>query len=171
MSRRPFLLDVVALRRRPGSREHFVGHGRLPGMAITEAAVPDDAEVTVDVTLEAVEGGVVVRGLVSAPWTGECRRCLVAVGGQLSAAVEEVFVADPEEGQTWPLEHDQLDLEPVAREAIVLELPLAPLCREDCLGLCPTCGADLNAGPCACASLEPDPRWAGLDVLRSEPPG
>jgi uncharacterized protein len=140
-------------------------------MAITEAAVPDTAPVAVDVTLEAVEGGVVVKGNVTAPWVGECRRCLTAVVGEVVASVEEIFVPDPEEGQTWPIEHNQLDLEPLVREAVVLELPLAPLCRPDCLGLCPTCGADLNSGPCQCVDGPADPRWAALDVLRRDPPG
>ncbi|HWW54717.1 MAG TPA: DUF177 domain-containing protein [Acidimicrobiales bacterium] len=171
MTRRPFLVDVVSLRRHPGFREHLVTHGVLQGMAITEAAVPDGAPVAVDLVLEAVEGGVVVKGNVTAPWVGECRRCLTAVAGEVVAEIEEIFVPDPEEGQTWPIEHNQLDLEPVVREAVVLELPLAPLCRPDCLGLCPTCGADLNAGPCACDGEGGDPRWAVLDVLRREPPG
>src|ERR1700756_3055120 len=139
MSRRPFLVDVVALRRHPGYREHLVTNARLGGMAITEAAVPDDAPVGVDVLLEAVEGGVVVKGTASAPWVGECRRCLGVVTGELVAPIEEIFVPNPEDGVTWPLRRDQIDLEPVVRQAVVLELPLAPLCRPDCLGLCPTC--------------------------------
>jgi uncharacterized protein len=52
----------------------------------------------------------------------------------------------------------------------VLELPLAPLCRDDCAGLCAECGADLNAGPCGCRRPGRDPRFDALDVLRSEPP-
>jgi uncharacterized protein len=159
-------VDVVALRRHPGYREQFRTLARLAGMAVTEAAVPHDAEVDVAVSLEAVEGGVLVRGTVEAPWVGECRRCLTAITGRVVATLDEVFVDDPEEGETWPLVHDQIDLEPVVREAVVLGLPLAPVCRADCLGLCPICGADRNAGPCACLKVEPDPRWAGLDVLR-----
>jgi uncharacterized protein len=170
VSRRPFLVDVVALRRHPGRREHLVTHGRLAGMAVTEAAVPDGASVEVDVMLEAVEGGVVVKGTISAPWTGECRRCLGPVSGLAVAHIDEVFVADPEEGQTWPIDHNQLDLEPLAREAIVLELPIAPLCREDCAGLCPECGADRNAGDCGCPRGGRDPRFTALDALRFEPP-
>ena len=51
------------------------------------------------------------------------------------------------------------------RDAIVLELPMAPLCREDCRGLCPQCGADRNEAECGCVAPR-DPRWANLDVLR-----
>jgi uncharacterized protein len=168
MTRRPFVLDVVALRRHPGYREAVVVRGRIPGLAVTGAAVPDAADVAVEMTLEAVEGAVVATGRICAPWVGECRRCLAVLHGEAVADVEEVFVAEPEEGETWPLVHDQIDLEPIAREAVVLELPLAPLCRPDCEGLCPMCGADLNLGPCGCPPQARDPRWAPLDVLRPE---
>ncbi len=63
------------------------------------------------------------------------------------------------------MKHDQVDLELVSREAILLDLPLAPLCREDCAGLCPTCGIDLNEGACDCAPSTADPRWSALDAL------
>jgi uncharacterized protein len=66
---------------------------------------------------------------------------------------------------TYPLEGDQLDLRPLVRDALLLELPLAPLCQPDCLGLCPRCGADLNTGPCSCVP-DRDPRWGALDVLQ-----
>ena len=72
---------------------------------------------------------------------------------------------DPDE-DTYPIEGDHLDLQPLVRDALLLELPLAPLCREDCRGLCPECGADLNAAPCECRPAG-DPRWGPLDVLRT----
>jgi uncharacterized protein len=73
---------------------------------------------------------------------------------------------DPDlDEETYPLEGDQLDLRPLVRDALLLELPLAPLCRQDCCGLCTQCGADLNSGPCDCLPA-PDPRWGALDVLR-----
>jgi uncharacterized protein len=170
VTRTPFVVDVVALRRHDGQRERLVTHGRLVGMAVTGSAVPDDADVSVDVTMEAVAGGIVVRGRVAAPWVGECRRCLRSLSGEALAEVDEVFVPAPEEGETWPIDHNRIDLQPMTREAVVLELPLAPLCRPDCQGLCPTCGAELNAGPCGCSPPAPDPRWAALEALRPAPP-
>jgi uncharacterized protein len=131
--------------------------------------VPEHAEVRLDVTLEAVDGGVLVQGEARAPWTGECRRCLAPLSGEVVSQVDAVFVADPEEGQTWPIRGDHVDLEPLAREAIVLELPLTPLCDPGCRGLCPTCGADRNQGECRCAPAALHPRWAALDALRSDP--
>jgi len=169
MSRPPFIADVVALRRHQGSRERLEVHAPLAGMAVTESRVPDGAAVDLDVTLEAVEGGIVVAGTVRAPWVGECRRCLGPVSGALEARVDEIFVREPEEGETYPILGDHIDLEPMTREALVLALPLVPLCRPDCAGLCPRCGADLNAGPCGCPPPGGDPRWAALDVLRRDP--
>ena len=60
----------------------------------------------------------------------------------------------------------EIDLEPVAREAVLLELPLAPLCREDCEGLCDQCGADRNEDPGHAHEAPGDARWSALDSLR-----
>lgn len=168
MPRPPFLVDVTALRRRQGHRERVVTHGVVPGMTVTECMVPENAEVRVDVLLEAVDGGVLVGGEVRAPWAGACRRCLRGLQGEVVAQVEEVFAADAEEGEAYPLVRNQLDLEPLAREAVVLGLPLAPLCAEDCRGLCPVCGADKNELDCGHRSVASDSRWAALDALRRD---
>ena len=74
-----------------------------------------------------------------------------------------------EDEETYPLGVDHLDLKPLVRDALLLELPIAPLCRADCQGLCPTCGADLNRGPCGCAEQSGDARWSVLDALRGSP--
>ena len=66
---------------------------------------------------------------------------------------------------TYLLAGDELDLEPLARDAVLLDLPLAPLCSEECLGLCPQCGTNWNDGPCDCPGVV-DPRWSALDALR-----
>jgi uncharacterized protein len=170
MPRSPFIADIVGLRRHQGRREHLAVRAPIPGLCITASEVPPAADVELDVDLEAVEGAVVVAGTARAPWRGECRRCLRPVEGEVSTAVDELFVTDPEEGETYPIRGDHIDLEPMAREAVVLGLPLAPLCRPDCKGLCPTCGADLNQAPCGCPAADQDPRWAALDALRPPDP-
>jgi uncharacterized protein len=166
MPRSPFIADIVALRRHQGHREHLAVRAPIAGLHVTSSEVPPSAEVELDVDLEAVEGAVVVAGTARAPWRGECRRCLRPVEGEVATTVDELFVADPEDGETYAIAGDHIDLEPMAREAVVLGLPLAPLCRPDCQGLCPTCGADLNRGPCGCPPPGADPRWAALDGLR-----
>lgn len=150
--------------------------GRLGGLVVTSSSVPPPADVVVDANLEVVNGGVVVTGTVTSPWIGECRRCLGPVTGQLVAPVREVYerasrlhgddLEAADEAETYPLTGDTLDLEPLARDALLLELPMAPLCRPDCAGLCPTCGADLSEGACGCTDEPRNPVWAGLDALK-----
>ncbi|MDQ3574269.1 MAG: DUF177 domain-containing protein [Actinomycetota bacterium] len=162
----PFLVNVAALGLTPGTRRHAHRQGPLPGLAVSGSSLPSGAQVEVDVVLEAVPGAVVARGEVLAPWQGECRRCLRTVSGQLRSEVLEVFEHRHDPEQTYPLVGDQLDLGPLARDAVLLELPQAPLCHQGCLGLCAVCGADLNEAACGCGVETGDARWAALDVLR-----
>ena len=163
--RHPFVLHVADILRRPGSSRHEVVEAPLERLSVIDTHMPEGSTVVVDVRLESVNEGVVATGTVKAPWEGLCRRCLEPVTGTLQAEVLEVFEAEPTEGETQLLDGDRIDLEPVAREAVLLGLPMAPLCAEDCRGLCPTCGADLRDGDCDCAPPAADPRWAGLEGL------
>ena len=72
---------------------------------------------------------------------------------------------DASDELSYPIEHGFVDLAPLVHDAILLDLPLAPLCRADCAGLCPYCGIDRNDESCDCQSPL-DPRWATLDELR-----
>ena len=101
---------------------------------------------------------------------------LLAVGDFRDAARELLtgehqYVADqpvsvePIEGQTYPIEGEEIDLELPVRDALLLELPVAPLCRDDCAGLCSVCGADRNQVTCSCDMTVPDPRWDALREL------
>lgn len=139
----------------------------MPDLRVSGSTVPPTADVVVDVELVPVGRAIEVVGTVTAPWSGECRRCLRPISASVLAHVRELFEGTPVEEETYPLVHDEVDLELLAREAVVLELPQAPLCREDCLGLCPTCGADRNESPCSCPPAT-DPRWAALDRLRND---
>ena len=70
-----------------------------------------------------------------------------------------------EDEETYPLSGEQLDLAPLVHDALLLELPIAPLCRDDCAGLCAACGADLNEEACGCDQVAVDPRWEALEAL------
>ena len=74
----------------------------------------------------------------------------------------------PRDPEAFPIENGQLDLAPMVREEVLLGVPDAPLCRDDCAGICPSCGADLNDGPCGCTTTVRDERWAVLDQLRDD---
>lgn len=166
---RPFVVHVAKLRRSVGTRWNEERAGVVEGLECTGTAVAPGAAVTAEVTLESVLGGVSVTGTVSAPWTAVCRRCLAPAGGTIVVPVRELYTESGDGNDTYGLDRDDLDLEPLVRDAVLLELPLAPLCRGDCAGLCPICGANRNEGDCGCRS-EPDPRWAALDVLRASHP-
>ncbi len=164
--RQPLVVPVADLLRRPGSVREEHREAVLDGLAVSGSAVPEGEPVRVDAHLESVNEGIVVTGHVRAPWRGECRRCLKAVEGEAAATLLEVFEPEPVEGETRRLEGTTIDLEPVAREAVLLELPLAPLCTEACRGLCDQCGADRNADPAHAHEAPGDPRWSALDALR-----
>lgn len=163
----PFVVNVGALLRSSGLRRTEVRRGPLSGLSVIGSVVPEDGEVTLELTFESVPGAVVATGHVSAPWLGECRRCLAETSGTVISKVRELFEQQHDPDETYPLAGDQLDLEPLARDAVLLELPLAPLCHEGCRGLCASCGADRNSDPCDCELEAPDPRWAALDALRN----
>lgn len=169
---RPFVVNVGALRRGGEHAAHATRSGPLDGLRVTGARVPDHADITIDALLEMASGhSMLVTGTVTAPWEGECRRCLHQATGTLTSAVRELYEDHPQpeaEQESYKLKGDELDLEPLVRDAVLLELPQAPLCAEACAGLCPECGVDRNKGACSCKTDTTDPRWAALDVLRAD---
>jgi uncharacterized protein len=162
-------VGVAELRRRLGTRKPFHAAVPLEGLSISTAEVPDGGDVDVDVVLESISNGLVVEGWVRAPWRGECRRCLEPIEGEVEAQVKEVFERDPTEGETYLLGDDEVDLEPMVRDAVLLALPLAPLCRADCPGPAPdafpTGRADDAAAEDPRAAALREERWSALDEL------
>jgi uncharacterized protein len=186
--RQPLVLDTRVLGRRPGSMRHVQSAEPVPadlgGQGI--ALVPAGSEVVLDLRLESVMEGVLVSGTVDATMTGECGRCLDPVRLPLSVDIQELF-RYPESGaysgnsrsssangtaddddDLPSLVDDLIDLEPVLRDALVLELPMSPLCRDDCPGLCPGCGEQLARLPDNHSHDAVDPRWAALAGLRMQ---
>jgi uncharacterized protein len=165
MSARPFIVHVAKLRRVHGTRWREVRVGTIDGLDCTGSSVPDGAQVEADVVLESMSGGVSASGTLKAPWTGQCRRCLAPASGQMQIRVLEHFTVGGDGSDTYPLVDDELDLEPMVHDAVLLELPQAPLCSPDCKGLCPTCGVDRNREACNCEDAHVDHRWAPLQSL------
>ncbi|MEO9140322.1 MAG: DUF177 domain-containing protein, partial [Jatrophihabitans sp.] len=106
---------------------------------------------------------------VSAPLTGQCGRCLDPVTDDLDVDVCELFAypnsatgETSEQDEVMRVGGDLIDVEPVARDAVVLALPWTPLCRPDCAGLCPDCGLRLDDLPAGHSHEVIDPRWAAL---------
>jgi uncharacterized protein len=144
-------------------------------LGIEVLRVPEGSPVDFELRLEAVMEGVLVTGTATAELVGECARCLEEIHDEVVADFQELFVYEESDTARHPsggegeeagrLEGDLLDLEPLLRDAVVLQLPFQPLCREDCPGLCAECGARLADDPNHQHSEPVDPRWAALQEL------
>lgn len=114
------------------------------------------------------DGTAVVEGELTIDVASPCARCLEPVRGRLEIPFLEHFKVshepqtEEEEEQFVAVQEDTVDLKPYVEEALLLGLPFAPLCREDCKGLCAECGADLNEGECGCSREKIDPRLSAL---------
>ncbi|MGH3751745.1 MAG: YceD family protein [Pseudonocardiaceae bacterium] len=166
----PWVIDTRELGRRPGVMRSYHRHVPVPaGLGLDVIGIPVGEQVALDVRLESVVEGVLVSGTVSAPVAGQCARCLDPMADWLEVDVTELFAypdtatddtTDPDEVSR--VVDELVDLEPVVRDAVLLALPQAPLCREDCPGLCPECGAKWAELGTDHRHETMDPRWAAL---------
>jgi len=161
--------NVADLLPRPGARRtvRCTVDGEVLGG--TRVARLEGAPVWVEVTLERVVDGIVASGRVQVTYRAECSRCLAPLQRPLRLGFSELYEPEPTPGDTYRLERDVVDLEPALRDTVLCELPLRPLCRDECAGLCPRCGADRNVTVCTCEPAVPDPRWAPLAALATGP--
>jgi uncharacterized protein len=116
-----------------------------------------------------VQGGLLVQGTVESQLRLECVRCLELFALPISSELEETYrlsEAGSRPGESYAVGDDGwLDLTPVLREQAWVDIPMKPLCRPDCKGLCPQCGANLNHESCECDDTKVDPRLAILKDL------
>jgi uncharacterized metal-binding protein YceD (DUF177 family) len=166
----PWRLDLRELGRRAGSMQELDRTAPAPANWRVELiGVPEGADVRLRLRLESVMEGVLVTGDLDVPVAGSCARCLEPVEDTLHLTVQELYAysgstteATSEEDEVRRIEGDFLDLAPLARDTIVLSLPLAPVCTEDCAGLCVDCGQRLDDLPADHAHEVVDSRWADL---------
>ncbi len=134
-----------------------LGEGRAP-----------EATLSGELTLQNLESRVLAAGTLQASGTAECARCLAAFPLTWDVPVELMVLrdthSDEREGETLLImqRDGEVDLADALRECAALAYPQSTVCREDCKGLCASCGADLNGGPCGCVEEPVDPRWADL---------
>ena len=148
------MLDTRELGRRPGSQREVSLKVPAPAdLGIEVLRVTEGSPVELDLRLEAVMEGVLVTGTAHASLDGECARCLEPISDDIEVRFQELFVyedhalPEDEDDEVSMLQDDLVDLEPILRDAVVLALPFQPLCKEDCPGLCPECGALLADDP------------------------
>ncbi len=162
--RDPVVFDLQDLGRRAGSMLELERTVPAPAdLGAGVAVVQPGSDVVLDLRFEAVVEGVLVSGTAAVTVAAECARCLDPMDWDQAVSLTELYLHEPgPEDEGLPvLDGDYLNLEPVLRDAVVLALPLAPLCRPDCPGLCVECGARLADDPDH-AHERIDPRWAGL---------
>jgi uncharacterized protein len=168
-SKDPLVLDTHAVARRPGSMVEVERTIPAPAeLGLDVVSVPQDSPVELQLRLESVVEGVLVSGVARAQASGECVRCLDPIEIELDLDVQELFAypdaAAAEAEEIAQVQDELVDFRPVLRDAVVLALPLQPVCRVDCLGLCATCGARLNDDP-KHHHDQVDPRWAALGSM------
>ena len=131
-------------------------------------AEPEDCRIEgpVEITGKILCTGEAYRltGCVRCKRNAVCDRCLEHFSAEESYAFdEEVRRTDDESGLS--IVDDKMDISPLIRDTLLAAQPIHNVCRPDCLGLCPKCGANLNAGECGCDRAVPDPRLAALEQL------
>ncbi|CAM5386423.1 hypothetical protein STENM223S_03397 [Streptomyces tendae] len=180
--RDPLVFDTHELGRRPGALQRLTRTVDAPKDFGLQGVigVPEGAPVELDLRLESVMEGVLVTGTARARAAGECVRCLEPLEQQLEADFQELFsypdaddrgrpVAEPgddaeDDEDRFFVEDGLIGLEPVLRDAVVLALPMQPVCQEDCQGLCSECGVRLSDDPDHHHDAV-DIRWAALQGL------
>ncbi|MDG9724021.1 YceD family protein [Streptomyces sp. DH41] len=180
--RNPLVFDTHELGRRPGALQRLTRTVDAPKDFGIQGVigVPEGAPMELDLRLESVMEGVLVTGTARAKAKGECVRCLEPLEQQLAADFQEMFsypdaddrgrpVAEPaddaeEDEDRLFVEDGLIGLEPVLRDAVVLALPMQPVCQEDCPGLCSECGVRLADDPDHHHDAV-DIRWAALQGL------
>jgi len=162
---------------------------RAPIGSVRDYEIKQVIDITGDGVNSMVEGSVrllrtnrsiLVKGKLGTGVELTCSRCLGQFECPLKVNLEEEYyptadvdtgaaISVPGEPGSFTIDENHiLDLTEAVRQYALLALPMKPLCRENCAGLCPFCGHNLNTGPCGCSSRRTDPRWAELSKLKKE---
>lgn len=166
----PWVINIREMGRHPGGMRTYERSIPAPtGFGLEVIGIPEGSPIELDMRLESATEGVYVSGSASAAVEGECARCLEPIGYPLTVRMGELFAypdsateATTDEDEVSRVVDDLVDTEELVRDAVLLALPLAPLCQEDCRGLCVECGdrwAELGPDH---SHETLDPRWAAL---------
>ena len=148
-------------------------------MGVAMASVPAGAELDMEVQLEGVSEGVLVTATVTGPLAGECARCLEQFTSAIKVQFQELFVLPGEDRPADDADADDsyeldgsglLDLAAALRDAVVLDLPLSPLCEPGCKGLCVECGIRLADAEPGHGHEQRGAMWAALKDFRADQP-
>lgn len=160
-------VNVVELRRRLGQRHEVdIEITLVEQVVVGSRTLP--TPVIGSLVIESIERGISATGAVHFHWEGDCRRCLDVVSGRIEAGIAEIFqINAPEDSEIIDFDGESVDLLPIVRDAVMLSLPLAPLCDVACAGPDPDRYPAVTDEQRAADDNEPGPdaRWAALDEL------
>ena len=141
----------------------------MDGYSVGDKHLSCPTGIHYDVVLTNAGDGILVTGMVRAHATGECDRCLEPASFEVAGEIEEYYLfEEPEDPRAYEdgfelVGADRvIDLPAPINDAVVMDTPFVVLCRPDCLGICPTCGANLNEGDCGCADTA-EQEWVDTD--------
>jgi uncharacterized protein len=183
MARSPFLFNCHDLPRRAGEmREYSFSIDDHGGLGFDVLSIPKDEPIDIDLKIESVSEGVLASAHIESIAVGECGRCLEPLEFEIAEDFQELYEYEKDrrdsgkkkkndsdeedELEVRQMDGDQIDLDGPIRDAIILNLPLNPLCSADCKGLCPDCGEKLAMLPADHAHEKVDARWAALGDLK-----
>lgn len=158
----PFIVSIYPELTEPASMHTLDGTLPLSSYHVGGMRLETPEGVEYHLQLTNTGEGVVLAGKVSCSALGECARCLAPAKLDIEGDVEGYYLLEPAE-EMEDYEQDEFecvdeggnfDIAPAIEAALVYATPYVVLCKEDCAGLCPTCGADLNEGPCSCSDEE-----------------
>ena len=158
-----FLVPVHDLMKRPGlMRELELDIPLAEPIGTEVVAIPAKAEVELDLRLESVHEGILATGEIFAEAKTMCSRCLEDMNLKIEVDFQELFAYSLTNEDEFVVTDEQIDLEQVIRDAVVLSLPFKPVCRKNCLGLCPDCGLKMAENPHHVHEAPVDSRFAAL---------
>ena len=168
-SQSPFKVNLHELPRRAGEMKSY--HLAFPApepIGTPMLAIKAGQELKIDFKAEAVSDGVLISGRIVSEAEGECGRCLDEIREEVDQDFRELFLYESrksdneDDDELFALDGDIADIETPIRDAVVLAMPLNPLCKPDCMGLCSECGERLERLGPDHSHEKVDPRWSGL---------
>ena len=165
----PYVIPVHDIMHKAGAMREFKLDIEVPS-ALGDAivTVSEGTELDLDLRLESVHEGILATGEVFVDAEGECSRCLDPLIVPIEVDFQELFAYSLTNEDDFVVDDEQIDLEQVIRDAVVLSLPFQPVCRKNCLGLCPDCGVKLAENPHHVHEAAVDPPWNALEELRKK---
>ena len=164
-----FEISVHDLTNRPGQmREVELEIELSEPMGKGAAQVPAGESIELELRLESVHEGILATGEVVTAAEAECSRCLDPLNLRVEVDFQELFAYSLEQEDDFLVRDEKIDLEQVITDAVVLNLPFKPVCSDDCLGLCPQCGARMADDPNHVHEVPIDSRWSELESFKKE---